>query len=44
MARNDPGWFAGKSTVADTLAIPHEAVEAQRKEDHTLFGEAQAMR
>jgi phage terminase large subunit len=40
MARNDPAWFAEISTVADTNAISHDAVEAQRKEYHALFGEA----
>ena len=40
MARNDPAWFAEISTVADTQAITHEAVEAQRREYHALFGEA----
>ena len=40
MARNDPAWFAEISTVADTQAISHEAVEAQRREYHALFGEA----
>jgi phage terminase large subunit len=40
MARNDPAWFAEVSTVAETHAISHEAVEAQRKEYHALFGEA----
>src|SRR5262245_2392381 len=39
MARNDPRWFADLSTVADTKAIPLEAVEEQRKEYHALFGE-----
>jgi hypothetical protein len=39
MARNDPKWFAEVSTVADTNAIPHEAVQAQRKEYAALFGE-----
>ena len=40
MARNDPAWFAEISTVADTQAISHEAVEAQRREYHALFGDA----
>jgi hypothetical protein len=40
MARNDPAWFAEISTVADTKAISHEAVEAQRREYHALFGDA----
>ena len=40
MARKDPAWFAEISTVADTQAISHEAVEAQRREYHALFGEA----
>jgi hypothetical protein len=40
MARHDPTWFAEISTVADTQAISHEAVEAQRREYHALFGEA----
>jgi phage terminase large subunit len=39
MARNDPAWFAEISTVADTQAISHEAVEAQRKEYQALFGD-----
>jgi hypothetical protein len=40
MARHDPAWFAEISTVADTKAISHEAVEAQRREYHALFGDA----
>jgi hypothetical protein len=40
MAKSDPAWFTELSTVADTQAISHEAVEAQRKEYHALFGEA----
>ena len=40
MARNDPAWFAEISTVADTQAISHETVEAQRREYHALFGDA----
>jgi phage terminase large subunit len=40
MGRNDSKWFAEISTVADTNAIPFDAVEAQRKEYHALFGEA----
>lgn len=40
MACKDPSWFAELSTVADTQAISHEAVEAQRGEYHALFGEA----
>jgi hypothetical protein len=39
MGRNDPSWFAEVSTVADTQAIPFDAVEAQRKEYHALFGD-----
>ena len=40
MARKDPAWFAEISTVADTKAMSHEAVEVQRREYHALFGEA----
>ena len=40
MAKSDPAWFAEISTVADTQAISHEAVEAQRREYHALFGDA----
>ncbi len=39
MACGDPEWFAEISTVADTGAISHKAVEAQRKEYKALFGE-----
>lgn len=40
MARNDPEtWFAEVSTVTDTGAISAEAVEAQRREYHGIYGE-----
>ena len=40
MARRDPAWFAEVSTVADTQAMSHDDVEAQRREYHALFGAA----
>ena len=41
MARRDPAtWFYEISTVANTNAISHEAVEQQRGEYHALFGDA----
>ena len=39
MARGDPGWFTQVLTVDDTGAISRHAVEQQRKEYHSLFGE-----
>jgi hypothetical protein len=39
MARTDPAWFAEISTIDDTKAITREAVEQQRREYHSLFGQ-----
>jgi phage terminase large subunit len=39
MARETPGWFSQVLTVDDTKAMSREAVEAQRREYHGIFGE-----
>lgn len=39
MARATPSWFAQTLTVRDTGAISLDAVEAQRKEYHGIYGE-----
>lgn len=38
MARKEPHWFAEISSIEDTGAMSREAVEAQRREYHGIYG------
>ena len=39
LARSTPGWFAEVQTVLDSGALPLSAVEEQRREYHSIYGE-----
>lgn len=39
MAKNDPNWFTETLTIDDTHAISREAVEQQRIEYHSIYGD-----
>jgi hypothetical protein len=39
MARHEPAWFAELQTIDDSGAMTAEAVEEQRREYHTIYGE-----